>query len=230
MKKLIKVKNLTKIYKDGDEKIVALDNVSFDLGPGEDLAIIGPSGSGKTTLLELMAGLNSATSGSVLIDNRRVDKGSDKEVSEFRNKKMGFIFQMMHLQDYLTAEENVMLPMLVAGIDIESARTKSQDLLKQVGLEHRLTHLPGKMSGGEMQRVAFARSLANTPKIVMADEPTGKLDKKNSEKLIDLLRGIAKEKGISVIVITHDPSVAKKFGRVITIDGGKITSDIKNGK
>ena len=225
MKKLIKVKKLTKIYQDGDDKVVALDSVSFDLNPGEDLAIIGPSGSGKTTLLELMAGLNDSTSGEVLVEGRKVNRGSDREISEFRNKTMGFIFQMMHLQDYFTAEENVMLPMLFAGTDNTTARKTARELLKKVGLEKRMTHKPSKLSGGEMQRVAFARALANSPKIVMADEPTGKLDKKNSEMLIEMLKTTAKEQGISVIVITHDPDVAKKFGRVIKLKHGKVISD-----
>ena len=227
MKKIIKVKKLTKIYQDGGDKIIALDKVSFDLNPGEDLAIIGPSGSGKTTLLELMAGLNSATSGEVLIENRKIDEGSDREISEFRNRTMGFIFQMMHLQDYFTAEENVMLPMLVAGTDKKRAQEKAGKLLEKVDMGHRLSHKPSKLSGGEMQRVAFARALANDPKIVMADEPTGKLDKKNSELLIELLKETAKDRGISVIVITHDPAVAKKFGRVIKMEHGKIISDSK---
>lgn len=227
MSKLIEVKNLTKVYKDGGSEVVALDKASFTLEQAEDLAIIGPSGSGKTTLLELVGGLNCPTSGEVHINKKNIFKMPDKELSEFRSKTIGFIFQMIHLQDYLSATENVMIPMLIIGTDRNEARTKAEELLGLVGLSHRLNHRPSQLSGGEMQRVAIARALANDPKIIMADEPTGKLDKENSEKIMQMMEDIAKEKGISVIVITHDPDIAKRFGRVINLKHGKITSDQK---
>ncbi len=227
MKKLIEVKKLRKVYKDGGDEVVALDDVSFSLKEAEDLAIIGSSGSGKTTLLELVGGLNQPTSGEVWIDGVNVAKYSDRELSTFRNKEIGFIFQMIHLQDYLSATENVMIPMLVAGTNLTEARKKAEGLLDLVGLSHRLNHRPSQLSGGETQRVAIARALGNDPKILMADEPTGKLDKENSKMVMDLMEKISKEKGISVIVITHDPDIAKRFGRVITLRHGKVESDVE---
>ncbi len=222
MKKIIQVKNLTKIYKDGSDSITALDNVTFDLKEGEDIAIIGPSGSGKTTLLELIAGLNKPTSGEVFIDKKNVHKGTDEEISSFRNKTIGFVFQMMHLQDYFTALENVTLPLIACGTGMEELRSKAKELLLKVGLENRMNQYPKQLSGGEMQRVAIARALANNPKIVMADEPTGKLDKKNAENVMSIFDAISKEKKVSFILITHDESIAKRYKKIIKLDHGKI--------
>jgi len=222
MKKIIQVKNLTKIYKDGSESITALDNVSFDLKEGEDMAIIGPSGSGKTTLLELIAGLNKPTNGEVFIDGKNVHKGSDEAISNFRNKTIGFVFQMMHLQDYFTALENVTLPLIAFGTGIKELRLKAKELLLKVGLENRMNQYPKQLSGGEMQRVAIARALANDPKIVMADEPTGKLDKKNADNVMSIFDAISKEKKVSFILITHDESIAKRYKKIIKLDHGKI--------
>lgn len=228
MNKIIDVKNLTKTYADKNTKVTALDNVSFSLNEGEDLAILGPSGSGKTTLLQLMGGLSKATSGEVIIDGRRVDQGSDKEISQFRNKTIGFVFQLIYLQDYLTASENVMLPMLASGMDRKIAKRRADRLLEKVGLRKRAAHKPNELSGGEMQRVGIARALANNPKIILADEPTGKLDKVNSEKIMSILKVLADKEKVSVIFITHDMEIAKKFGRVIEIKHGRISQEYKN--
>jgi ABC-type lipoprotein export system ATPase subunit len=225
MKNILEVKNLTKRYEDGASTVIALDKVSLDVAYGEDIAILGPSGSGKTTFLQLAGGLDRATSGSVIVDGRNIEDMSDKEISDFRNTKMGFIFQMIHLQDFFTAKENIMLPMLVAGKSKEKAEEKAELLLKKVGLSHRKDHLPRQLSGGEQQRVAVARALANDPKLIFADEPTGKLDKDNSKMVIDLLENLSKENGLSVVIITHDPNIAKRFSRVIHIEHGKIVSN-----
>lgn len=225
MKKIIQVKNLTKIYKDGSESITALDNVSFDLKEGEDMAIIGPSGSGKTTLLELIAGLNKPTNGEVFIDGKNVHKGSDEAISNFRNKTIGFVFQMMHLQDYFTALENVTLPLIAFGTGIKELRLKAKELLLKVGLENRMNQYPKQLSGGEMQRVAIARALANDPKIVMADEPTGTLDKENAHKVLDMLFDISKKRGVSVIMVTHDISIAEKFKNKMELKHGKVENN-----
>jgi len=224
MTNILEIKNLTKKYGDGSSTVTALDNVSLKVPKGHDVAILGPSGSGKTTLLQLAGGLDKSTSGSVIVDGKDIEKMNDKEISEFRNNKMGFIFQMIHLQDFFTAKENVMLPLLVAGKSKTEADKKAKKLLKQMGLSHRENHLPRELSGGEQQRVAVARALANDPQLIFADEPTGKLDEKNSEMIINTLERLSKEKGLSVIMITHDPNVAKRFSRTIRLKHGKLAS------
>lgn len=224
MKNILEVKNLTKKYGDGDSTVTALDKVSLIVPRGYDIAILGPSGSGKTTLLQLAGGLDKPTSGTAIVDGENLEDMSDKEISEFRNQKMGFIFQMIHLQDFFTAKENVMLPLLVAGKSKTKAEKKAKELLKQMGLSHREDHVPRELSGGEQQRVAVARALANDPKLIFADEPTGKLDKENSEMIISLLEKLSKERGLSVIMITHDPNVAKRFSKVIKLEHGKLVS------
>jgi putative ABC transport system ATP-binding protein len=224
--KMIEIKALTKTYKDGTSIVSALEKVSFSVEKGESLAIIGPSGSGKTTLLEVMSGLNTPTSGEVLIDGNNVHNGTDKEISEFRNETLGFVFQMMHLQDYFSAKENITLPLIADGVDKDTANTRAEELLKMVGLEDRANFYPNQLSGGEMQRVAVARALANNPKVIMADEPTAKLDRVNSDKVMDVLMKIA-EKGVSVILITHDEKVAARFKRVLTLDHGTLVKDSK---
>ncbi len=222
MKNIIEVNKLTKIYKDGSDSITALDKVSFKIKEGEDIAIVGPSGSGKTTLLELIAGLNKPTSGEVLIDCKNINKGTDEEISAFRNKTIGFVFQMMHLQDYFTAIENVTLPLIANGVNSKESAKKAKELLVKTGLKSRMHQYPKQLSGGEMQRVAIARALANNPKIVMADEPTGKLDKNNAENIMNIFDTISKENKVSFILITHDESIAKRYKRIIKLDHGKI--------
>lgn len=222
MANILEVKNLTKKYKDGDIEVTALNNVSFSLPEGYDLAILGPSGSGKTTLLQLAGGLDTMTSGDVIVSGQSIKDMSDSEISDFRNKTMGFIFQMINLHDFFTAKENVMLPMLVEGMDRDDADAKALKLLERVGLSHRANHLPRQLSGGEQQRVAVARALANDPKIIFADEPTGKLDKTNSLMVIEILEGLSKDKGMSVIMITHDENIAKRFSKVIRLENGSV--------
>jgi putative ABC transport system ATP-binding protein len=219
--KILTIKNVSKVYKDVSSEVVALEAVSFELEKGESLAIIGPSGSGKTTLLEIMAGLNEPTSGEVYIDGQNVHKGTDNEISKFRNKTMGFVFQMMHLQDYFTALENITLPLIAAGVSEEESKKRAEELLELVGLSDRKDHLPSKLSGGEMQRVAVARALANSPKIVLADEPTGKLDRKNADLVMDIFEKIQNE-GVSVIIITHDEKIAKRYENVLELQHGRI--------
>ncbi len=222
MANILEVKNLTKKYKDGDIEVTALNNVSFSLPEGYDLAILGPSGSGKTTLLQLAGGLDTMTSGDVIVSGQSIKDMSDSEISDFRNKTMGFIFQMINLHDFFTAKENVMLPMLVEGMDRDDADAKALKLLERVGLSHRANHLPRQLSGGEQQRVAVARALANDPKIIFADEPTGKLDKTNSQMVIEILESLSKDNGMSVIMITHDENIAKRFSKVIRLENGSV--------
>lgn len=222
MSNILEVKNLTKKYKDGDIEVTALDNVSFSVPEGYDLAILGPSGSGKTTLLQLAGGLDTMTSGDVVISGQSIKNMSDSEISDFRNRTMGFIFQMINLHDFFTAKENVMLPMLVMGMRRIEAEEKAMALLDKMKLSHRANHLPKQLSGGEQQRVAVARALANDPKIIFADEPTGKLDKANSQMIVDILESLSKDAGMSVIMITHDENLAKRFSRIIRLENGAI--------
>ena len=226
MKNILEVKNLTKRYKDGDIEVTALDNISFKLQAGYDLAVLGPSGSGKTTLLQLAGGLDSMTDGDVIINGHSIKQMDDQEISDFRNKTMGFIFQMINLQSFLTAKENIMVPMLILGTQKEEAERKANELLEKMNMVKRANHLPSQLSGGEQQRIAVARALANDPKIIFADEPTGKLDKKNSELIIDILESLSKEKGMSVIMITHDENIAKRFSRIIKLENGVVKKDI----
>jgi putative ABC transport system ATP-binding protein len=218
---ILEVKKVYKKYRDKGSNVVALDEISFDLKQGDDLAIIGPSGSGKTTLLQIISGLSDPTSGEVLIKGRKVNSGSDNQISEFRNKTIGFIFQNIYLQEYFTAVENVMLPMLVNRTSRKEARKRAEELLTMVGLADRMHHRPNKLSGGEEQRVAIARALANNPQIVMADEPTAKLDKENRDKVLDIFKKIS-DQGISLIVITHDEHFSEVFPNVIHLDHGKM--------
>jgi len=224
MSNILEVRHLTKKYKDGDREIVALNDISFKLQQGHDLAILGPSGSGKTTLLQLAGGLDSMSSGEVILNGKKLSEMNDEEISIFRNRTMGFIFQMINLQEYFTAKENIMLPMLIANISKEEASKRADKLLKKVGLDHRSTHLPKQLSRGEQQRVAIARALANNPKIIFSDEPTGNLDKENSKIVINLLEDLAKENKTSVIMITHNEEIAKRFSRIIRLRGGSVIS------
>jgi ABC-type lipoprotein export system ATPase subunit len=219
-KNILEVKNLTKKYQDGDIKVTALDNVSFKLPVGYDLAVLGPSGSGKTTLLQLAGGLDSMTEGDVIVNGQSIKRMNDQEISDFRNKTMGFIFQMINLQSFLTAKENVMVPMLILGTSKIKAERKADKLLNKMGMSNRAGHLPSQLSGGEQQRIAVARALANDPKIIFADEPTGKLDKENSNIIIQTLEDLSKERGMSVIMITHDEKIANKFSRIIRLENG----------
>lgn len=227
MNNILEVKNLTKKYRDGDIEVTALNNVSFKLPAGYDLAILGPSGSGKTTLLQLAGGLDTMSEGDVVIDGKSIKGMSDSEISAFRNKTMGFIFQMINLQSYLTAKENIMVPMLISGTPREDIEERAEALLHRVGLMGRANHRPSQLSGGEQQRVAVARALANNPKIIFADEPTGKLDRRNSDMVIEILESLSKENGMSVIMITHDESIAKRFSRVVSLENGSVKKDFK---
>lgn len=223
-KKILEIKNLSKKYSDGSGEVLALNRINYSLQDGESLAIVGPSGSGKTTLLEIISGLNFPSEGEVFVDGVNVHKGTDDDISKFRNKKIGFVFQMMHLQDYFNCIENVTLPLLAAGVSPKEAEDKAINLLKTVGLEDRMYHYPQKLSGGEMQRVAIARALANDPQIIMADEPTGKLDRKNADNVMDIFEKIA-QNGVSVIVITHDEKIASRFKNVLELKHGEIVNN-----
>lgn len=220
MSNIIEVKNLTKVYKDGSSKVKALDSISFNLLEKESLAIIGSSGSGKTTLLHILGGLENPTSGDVIVAGKKIDKLKEKEQTVYRNKTIGFVFQFFYLIDYLNALDNVAVPLILSGSSKKLARQKAMKLLEKVGLVERAYHFPNQLSGGEMQRVAVARSLANDPKLILADEPTGNLDKENAERVLKILEEIMAS-GVSVVVITHDKSVSDRFKNVLKLNKGK---------
>ncbi len=220
MSNIIEVKNLTKVYKDGSSKVKALDSISFNLPEKESLAIIGSSGSGKTTLLHILGGLENPTSGDVIVAGKKIDKLKEKEQTTYRNKTIGFVFQFFYLIDYLNALDNVAVPLILSGSSKKLARQKAMKLLEKVGLVERAYHFPNQLSGGEMQRVAVARSLASDPKLILADEPTGNLDKENAERVLKILEEIMTS-GVSVVVITHDKSVSDRFKNVLKLNKGK---------
>ncbi|AKB74518.1 Lipoprotein releasing system ATP-binding protein LolD [Methanosarcina lacustris Z-7289] len=219
---IIELKNLTKVYKNGVE-FSALDNANLRIKKGEFVAIVGPSGSGKSTLMHLIGLLDTPSSGTLLIDGNDVTKMSDKERSGMRNRMLGFVFQYHHLLPDFTALENVMMPLLIAGKSKNEAKDIAEKLLKEVGLEERMDHRPGELSGGQNQRVAVARALSCSPAIVLGDEPTGNLDTKAGDLIYELLRKLNKEHNQTFIVVTHNEDLAGKADRVIRIVDGKIT-------
>ena len=219
---IIELKNLTKIYKNGME-FRALDNANLKIKKGEFVAIVGPSGSGKSTLMHLIGLLDTPSLGTLLIDGRDVTKMSDKERSEMRNRMLGFVFQYHHLLPDFTAMENVAMPLLIAGKSRKEAKEIAGKLLKEVGLEDRMDHKPGELSGGQNQRVAVARALSCSPAIVLGDEPTGNLDTKTGNLIYDLLRRLNRQYNQTFIVVTHNEDLASKADRIIRLVDGKIT-------
>lgn len=220
---MIELKNITKTYELGGEKINALDNVSLVIEKGDFIAIVGPSGSGKSTLANIIGGLDNADSGEVLVDGKNIAKVGDEELSQYRNKKIGFIFQSFNLQPMYTALENVMIPLIFANMPNEARKKRAMDCLLAVGLEDRINHHPNQLSGGQRQRVCIARALANNPEVIIADEPTGNLDSKRGAEVVQLLQDLNQQAGITLIIITHDMSVAKQAKKIITIKDGQIS-------
>jgi ABC-type lipoprotein export system ATPase subunit len=223
MEQLISVQGVRKAYPSTKGTTVALDNVTFSLKKGETLAIVGPSGSGKTTLLQLIGGLDIPSQGSVTIAGQDLAHLSDNALSTFRNRTIGFVFQFFNLQGYFTARENVAFPLILGGMPTKKAYEKAENILKKVGLEDRMDHVPAMLSGGEMQRVAVARALAQDPQLILADEPTANLDAENAHKVVELLKREA-EAGTTLIVITHDSSVANQFERTLKLAKGKVVA------
>jgi ABC-type lipoprotein export system ATPase subunit len=219
MAKLIQLQDVNKYYKRTSETIHALKHVNFELEQGHSAVIIGPSGSGKSTLLQIIAGLDTASSGKVLINGKELTKMNDNQISHFRNMEIGFVFQFFNLQNYFTALENVSLPAIIAGKNKQETHQEALKLLEKVGLGQKAHKYPFELSGGEMQRVAIARSLINKPKLILADEPTGNLDNENAHNILKLLREVENE-GVSVLIITHDPRATKIFEKTITISDG----------
>ena len=220
MSKVLEIINLSKIYGTGENKVKALDNVSLSIEKGEFVLIVGSSGSGKSTLLNMIGLLDRPTNGKVFIDGTDTTNLSDNKISSFRNKKLGFIFQFSNLLTDLTVLENVLLPREIAGTT-DSAEKNARELLKAVGLDDQMDKRANKISGGQAQRAAIARGLINNPSIVLADEPTGNLDSVTSEKIIQLMKSMAKKLNQTFIVVTHDRQHFGDVDRVITIKDGK---------
>lgn len=217
---MLEVKNLVKTYSSGNKEVNVLKDINFRIEEGDIVSIVGPSGSGKTTLLGLCAGLDQATSGSVILSETPLEPLSEDERAYLRNQKVGFIFQNFQLIPTLTALENVMVPLELRG---ESKTEKrAMDLLEKVGLADRHDHYPTQLSGGEQQRVSLARAFSNNPKILFADEPTGNLDEETGKKVEDLLFQLNKESGTTLVIVTHDLTLAGKTDRIIKLKGGKV--------
>lgn len=224
---ILKVSGLRKVHKTAEHELTVLKDVSLSLDAGDTLAIVGPSGSGKTTLLGLCAGLDDASAGSVELDGRAIETMSQDERAALRNQLVGFVFQSFQLIPTLTAIENVLVPLELRG---ETGRQKeAEDLLSEVGLGDRMDHYPLQLSGGEQQRVALARAFIHRPKILFADEPTGNLDSATSEPIVEMLFRLNREAGTALVLVTHDPSLAAKARRVVTMNGGKIIAEEVNG-
>lgn len=213
--------DLTKVYKDGHSKATALNKISFDLDQGESMAIVGSSGSGKTTLLHILGGLDAPSSGEVRVNGELLHKMNDNKLSRFRNQTIGFVFQFFYLQEYLSARDNVAMPLIISNYSRKESLKKADELLERFGLGERKNHFPNEISGGEMQRIAIARALINNPKVLLADEPTGNLDKENAEKVLEVFDEIA-QSGVSVVVITHDQEISKRFHKTLVLEKGRM--------
>lgn len=223
---IISCKNISKIYNEGTEsEVQALKEISFDIEKGEKIAIVGPSGCGKSTLLHLMGCLDKPTRGKIIINGKDISELNDNELARIRREKIGFVFQFFYLIPTLTVIKNIMLPMSFEGTTKSEQEVKTLELLKIVGLEKRGDHFPSQLSGGEKQRVAIARAMANSPGIILADEPTGNLDSKSGREIIDTLLKLNKERGVTLVIITHDSYIASCAERIIYLKDGKIVKE-----
>ena len=220
---ILEVKNLSKIYGKGDTLVKAVDDVSFTVEQGEFVAIIGPSGSGKSTLLHIIGGVDTPTTGNVIIDGTDITKLKESPLSIFRRRQIGLVYQFYNLIPILTVEENLTLPLLLDGR--KPNKEQIDYLVSNLGLSDRLKHLPNQLSGGQQQRVSIGRALANNPALLLADEPTGNLDSENSKEIVALLRKFNREHNQTVIMITHDERIAQSADRIIAIEDGKIVKD-----
>ncbi|MBI3485538.1 ABC transporter ATP-binding protein [Candidatus Daviesbacteria bacterium] len=226
---MIQASHLRKVYQTGSVETVALDNVSFEINKGEFVAIMGPSGSGKSTLMHLLGALDTPSSGSYILDGEEVEKLSDDQLADIRNRKIGFIFQAFNLLPRRTALQNVALPMSYAGISKVERMERAKKYLEMVGLGDRLEHTSNQLSGGQQQRVAIARGLAMNPSLLLADEPTGNIASSQAEEIMQIFQDL-NEEGHTIVMITHEPDIASHAKRIIHIKDGKIVEDERNGK
>lgn len=221
---ILRVENLSKVYGKGAAKVVALDNVSFSIAKGEFVAIVGASGSGKSTLLHLIGGVDRPTSGKVFIDGKDIYSFNDDELAIFRRRQVGLIYQFYNLIPILNVEENITLPLSLDNRKIDPKRLN--DLIRLLGLESRKTHLPNELSGGQQQRTSIGRAMITNPAIILADEPTGNLDSKSSDEIVELLKRSNRDYKQTIVMITHNMEIAKIADRIIKIEDGKIIKDI----
>ena len=226
--KILEIKNLCKVYGEGETRVDALKNISFDVDQGEFVAVVGPSGSGKSTLLHILGGVDVPTSGVVRIAGTDIGKLDENKLAIFRRRQIGLIYQFYNLIPILNVEENLTLPILLDGKKPDQKLL--EDLVEKLGLSERRSHLPNQLSGGQQQRVSIGRALMNHPALLLADEPTGNLDTENSKEIIALLRKFNRENNQTVIIITHDERIALAADRVITIEDGRITRDTKRAE
>jgi len=224
---MIKINNLVKTYSMGEVSVNALRGVSFDVKNGEFISIMGPSGSGKSTLLHIMGGIDNCTSGQVLIDDKNITQMSDVEITTFRRTNIGFVFQFFNLMPTLTVEENIKLPLQIAGIDPKEKQDQINELLRFVGLYDRRDHKPNQLSGGEQQRVSIARALIIDPKIMLLDEPTGNLDNKNGDKVLGMLRSSHEKYKTTIVMVTHSPFTAEYAEKVIFMKDGLVADTLE---
>ncbi len=217
---VLECRDLSKSFEEGDLQVDVLKGVSLSIQPAERIAIMGASGSGKSTLLHLLGGLDNISNGAVLWDAIDISKISERRLAKLRNHTLGFIYQFHHLLGEFTLEENVAMPLMIRGESVSTARQQSREILERVNLDHRLLHKPGELSGGERQRAAVARALVTRPKCVLADEPTGNLDSKTAELVFDLMLELNREYDASLVVVTHDSTLAQRMDAVYTLNDG----------
>jgi lipoprotein-releasing system ATP-binding protein len=220
---MLRVENLTKVFCSGEQEVVVFDGLNFEIEQGELLALVGRSGSGKTTLMHLLAALDTPTRGELYFGGQRLGGLSSEEQAVYRNQKIGFVWQMHHLLPEFSALENVMLPQLIAGSESDKAQGRARELLAEVGLENALERRTGELSGGEQQRVALARALANNPALLLADEPTGNLDRRTAELVMDLLERLHRVHGLTSVLATHNMELAQRAARTLRIEDGRLT-------
>jgi ABC-type lipoprotein export system ATPase subunit len=231
---IVQARSVDKIYDTGKIQVRALSDVDLSIDRGEMVAIMGPSGSGKTTLLNCLSGLDAIDAGDVLIEGVSLGAMSDQARTDYRARRMGFVFQFYNLMPVLSSVENVELPLLVARVNAREARSKALDALEMVGLRDRATHVPDELSGGQRQRVTIARALVNNPAIVWADEPTGDLDSENAEEIVALMRALNREHGLTFLIVTHDITVGRSTDRIVRMVDGSIVDEeimeVRNGR
>lgn len=225
---LLVCKNVTKIYQENKLETQVLDDVNLTVEAGELVAIVGRSGSGKSTLLHMLGALDSPTQGHVFLEGNDIHAMNSKSQAIMRNNTMGFVYQFHHLLNEFTALENVAMPLLIAGVKVTEAQSKATEMLKRVGLSHRVTHIPAELSGGERQRVAIARALINEPKLILADEPTGNLDQASAETVFALIKELNETCDTAFVIVTHDEQLAKRLGRTLYMADGVLQSSLES--